>query len=43
MREPRVLKVAEMKFLDVRVVVGDTISRLDHFFIIGFVDLCERE
>jgi hypothetical protein len=43
MCEPRVLEVAEMEFLNIGIIVGDAISRLDHFFIVRFVDLCERE
>jgi len=41
MSKPGVLEVAETEFLDVRILVCDPISSLDHLFIIGFVDLCE--
>ena len=43
MREPWVLRISEMESLDVRAVMGNPISCLDHFFVISFVDLGERE
>jgi hypothetical protein len=41
MCEPGVVGVTKLESLDVGVIVGNSISSLDHLFIVGFENLCE--